>query len=310
MAQDEGQTGRRKGLFQRRSRSSSPKKGAKGSSSSLLERVHGEERGGFITARGTGEGLVLRIDGRVEGEQLIDAVITFVEKRKSFIGGEGVTIEWTGQEPDRATVKDLRIRLKSKCGVEILSTGKVDRRRNRLSEGSNFHPSEDAPSLFDGIGDLASSAETSRYDSGSGQESFDSDIMTWDDPDARLVYSTLRSGQRVETEHSLILVGDVNSGAEVVAGGDIIVLGTLRGVAHAGAFDETGGGRFIFSLDLRPTQLRIGSVISRGASDQGSVPEIARVDGSMIVVEPFKARNLMNRIQSVRSVTPQTVSAS
>ncbi|MCB0331007.1 MAG: septum site-determining protein MinC [Bdellovibrionales bacterium] len=125
----------------------------------------------------------------------------------------------------------------------------------------------------------------------------DEDVLG-DVADARMVFGTLRSGQRIESEHSIIVAGDLNSGAELVAGGDIFVLGKLRGVAHAGAYDETGAGRVIFALELEPTQLRIGSVITRGSggevsgsSDSRSVtPEIARVDGNMIVVEPYQKR--------------------
>ena len=105
----------------------------------------------------------------------------------------------------------------------------------------------------------------------------------------------MRSGQRIESEHSVIVVGDVNSGAEIVAGGDIIVLGTLRGVAHAGAYDETGGGRLIFALNLAPTQLRIGAIISRGSSEGKHGAEVARVEGNLIVVEAYQARNIVLR---------------
>ena len=79
---------------------------------------------------------------------------------------------------------------------------------------------------------------------------------------------------------------------EIIAGGDVIVLGTLRGIAHAGAYDESGAGRVIFALDLRPTQLRIGSIISRDNNDSNSkLPEIAHVDGDIIVVEPYNSRS-------------------
>lgn len=124
-----------------------------------------------------------------------------------------------------------------------------------------------------------------------GLGDFDEESLA-DIPDARMVFGTLRSGQRVESEHSLIVAGDVNSGAELIAGGDIFVLGKLRGVAHAGAYDETGAGRVIFALELEPTQLRIGGVITRGGSESRAkgVAELARVDGDMIVVEPYQTR--------------------
>ena len=46
---------------------------------------------------------------------------------------------------------------------------------------------------------------------------------------------SLRSGQKIEEDGSIVIIGDVNSGAEVVAADNIVVLGTLRGLAHAGA---------------------------------------------------------------------------
>jgi len=121
------------------------------------------------------------------------------------------------------------------------------------------------------------------------------DGSLWDDPNARIVYATVRSGQKIETEHSLVIFGDVNSGAELIAGGDIMVLGSLRGTAHAGAYDETGGGRVIFALNLQPTQLRIGMTISRGSSELGSTAELARVEGNLIVVEPYSSRQNWGR---------------
>lgn len=165
------------------------------------------------------------------------------------------------------------------------------------------------------------------------RSSYGMEGSAWDDADARIVVGTVRSGQRIETEHSLVILGDVNSGGEIVAGGDIIVLGTLRGVAHAGAFEESGGGRIIVAMDLQPTQLRIGNVITRGGAESSQVAatavggmraslgfgsskaqgaaakaqqalkaqvgakgpsamEVAWVEGSTIVVEPYQSRGV------------------
>ncbi|NBW41710.1 hypothetical protein EBR25_12015 [bacterium] len=162
-----------------------------------------------------------------------------------------------------------------------------------------------------GVGDVrlgakVSGANPSRLAGGmQGVGDFDEESLA-DIPDARMVFGTLRSGQRVESEHSIIVAGDVNSGAELVAGGDIFVLGKLRGVAHAGAYDETGAGRVIFALELEPTQLRIGGVITRGGGESGSkgVSELARVDGDMIVVEPYQTRRASGgRVSSRRGKT-------
>jgi len=110
---------------------------------------------------------------------------------------------------------------------------------------------------------------------------------------ALLVKGPLRSGQRVYAEDNLVVFGDVNPGAELIAGGDIIVMGVLRGVAHAGVPDNVAA--IIAAISLKPTQLRIGHFISRSPEFQekhDSGPEIARVDAEQIVVESFPRRLL------------------
>jgi septum site-determining protein MinC len=110
---------------------------------------------------------------------------------------------------------------------------------------------------------------------------------------ALFVKGPLRSGQRVHTEDNLVVFGDVNPGAELIAGGDIMVMGVLRGVAHAGVPDNVAA--IIAALSLKPTQLRIGHFISRSPEFQekhDSGPEIARVDAEQIVVDSFPRRLL------------------
>jgi septum site-determining protein MinC len=110
---------------------------------------------------------------------------------------------------------------------------------------------------------------------------------------ALLVKGPMRSGQRVYAEDNLVVFGDVNPGAELIAGGDIIVMGVLRGVAHAGVPDNIAA--IIAALSLKPTQLRIGHFISRSPEFQekhDSGPEIARVDAEQIVVDSFPRRLL------------------
>lgn len=72
---------------------------------------------------------------------------------------------------------------------------------------------------------------------------------------------TLRSGQFFETQKSLIILGDVNPGAKVVSGGNIIVLGALRGHAFAGA--DNNDNCFIAAMEMNPIQLKINDCIAR-----------------------------------------------
>ncbi len=278
-----------------------------------------------LTARGTQNGLILRASGSASQEAIWDALRGFIQSRRSFVEGNQVIIEWAGDtSPSEDTVSFVRANVLREFDIDLMDGGRVsggsdevdvqvgsragisltEEHHSGQHHSGQHHP---GPSLFGGLeaalgGDSRKSSssrgsdEKSRSELSSGARlgatpkvGWGAAIANWDDADARVVYGTLRSGQKVETEHSLVIFGDVNSGAEIVAGGDVIVLGNLRGVAHAGAYDETGGGRVIFALHLEPTQLRIGAVISRGMGG-GSTPEIARVDGQSIVVEPYQAK--------------------
>jgi septum site-determining protein MinC len=104
--------------------------------------------------------------------------------------------------------------------------------------------------------------------------------------EAVIINRTLRSGQRVKHQANVVIVGDVNPGAEVIAGGDIIVFGRLRGVVHAGA----GGSKEaqVAALKLNPTQLRIASLIARSPDDSDSSKlqaERAFIENDQIIVE-------------------------
>lgn len=112
-----------------------------------------------------------------------------------------------------------------------------------------------------------------------------------DESDCKFIQSTLRGGTRVQYEGSVVVIGDVNPGAEVIATGNVIVLGLLRGMVHAGSAGSRDA--FITALKLKPTQLRIADLIARCPDDPdtpGVFPEIASVKENAIVVNPLYER--------------------
>jgi septum site-determining protein MinC len=104
------------------------------------------------------------------------------------------------------------------------------------------------------------------------------------------VSHTLRSGQRVECEGDIVVLGDVNDGAEVIAGGSIAVMGTLRGLAHAGAM---GRADVVVAANvLVPKQLRISGKIAVFPADAGGEgPKIAEYKQGSIVIRPLKQQS-------------------
>jgi septum site-determining protein MinC len=95
---------------------------------------------------------------------------------------------------------------------------------------------------------------------------------------------TMRGGQSLHHLGNVVVVGDVNPGAEIVATGDIVVFGALRGVAHAGAQGETRAR--VHAIELAPTQLRIATYIAADTSTDTVKrgPETACVQNGRIAI--------------------------
>jgi len=101
-----------------------------------------------------------------------------------------------------------------------------------------------------------------------------------------VVDKSLRSGQRVEHNGDVLVLGDVNKDAEVVAVGNIIVMGTLRGIAIAGALGDESA--VVVALRMEPQQIRIGKKIAISEESERvspGYPEVARVEDGIIVLE-------------------------
>ena len=88
---------------------------------------------------------------------------------------------------------------------------------------------------------------------------------------------TLRSGTRIEFAGHVLVFGDVNPGAEVVAEGSVIIWGRLRGMVHAGS--KGNKKAIIGALDLSPTQLRIAEEVAAALNaQQNPKPEVVRIN--------------------------------
>jgi septum site-determining protein MinC len=104
---------------------------------------------------------------------------------------------------------------------------------------------------------------------------------------------TLRGGQTLHNLGNIIVIGDVNPGAELIASGDVVVFGSLRGVAHAGAQGDASAR--VVALELAPTQLRIATKIATpdGGIDPG--PQHAYILDDRITIVPHAHADLGRR---------------
>ena len=103
-----------------------------------------------------------------------------------------------------------------------------------------------------------------------------------------VIDKTLRGGQAVETEGSVIVFGNVNPGAQITAGGSVDIRGTCRGLVHAGAAGDSTA--FIIADHLMPTQIRIANYVARSPDEPeySGKAERAYVKDGQIVIEPIE----------------------
>ena len=120
---------------------------------------------------------------------------------------------------------------------------------------------------------------------------------------------TLRAGQVLETEHSVVILGDVNPGANVVSKGNIIVLGACRGNVYAGASGDRDC--IVAALVMKPIQVRIADKIARSAivkrvdtCEYSIDPRIAYIKDNHIYVKPF-SRDTLNDISGEEENTKE-----
>ncbi|NMA55401.1 MAG: septum site-determining protein MinC [Firmicutes bacterium] len=109
----------------------------------------------------------------------------------------------------------------------------------------------------------------------------------------------LRCGQQVNFAGHVVITGDVNPGAEIIAEGNIVVIGALRGLVHAGA----GGDQeaFVAAFRLEPSQLRIAGAFTRSPDDESrqfsGQPEIARLQDGQVVVGKNDTNQMLSLVR-------------
>lgn len=103
----------------------------------------------------------------------------------------------------------------------------------------------------------------------------------------------LRSGQVMEFETSIVILGDVNAGAQVVSTGNVVILGALNGTVYAGASGTEDA--FVVALKMNPVQIRIGDVIARSSDDKAEIlnePQIAYLEDGNIYIDTLSRKTL------------------
>lgn len=258
-----------------------------------------------VLIKGNQHGLSVFINEDSTFEQIKNGLIEKLEGARSFFGANKVTLSFNGKDLNAdeqsalvdlfSVHSDLEILLVIDDHIdsqELRETIAKDLRAEIIAEVSNEIKEEfnkevdsfetkiknleaDKSILEDKLNDLANQQSNNK-------------IQLDKHDEVTFHYATLRSGQQVIHNHSIVIMGDVNNGARVEAGGNVIVLGKLKGVVHAGLNGTDNA--YVVALDMKPVQLRINTSYGR-ASDEAmregatTEPQIAFVEDGMIAIE-------------------------
>jgi septum site-determining protein MinC len=227
------------------------------------------EASSLIQIKGIRDGLLVTLGGEAsqpgdsKWSDLVSSLLESIDNKQSFFQGARVALDVGAHDLRVADLSGLRDKL-SERGVALWAV---------LSQSSVTETT--AQNL--GLATRISKPRPQEVMAPAG--SFPPDAAKW-------VKGPLRSGARVSYEGNVVVMGDVNPGAEIVATGSVIIWGRLRGVVHAGAQGDESA--VVCALELLPTQLRIAGEIAVSPKKQGkSHPEVARLKDGCLTAEPW-----------------------
>jgi septum site-determining protein MinC len=231
--------------------------------SGRLEREETRSVQGYITIKGTRSGLLLTLEPETPFVDLLNALADRLAEAPAFFRGAALTVD-TSRRNLRVSE---RVQLESLLAHYQMSVRSLEQVTEVIREARTITLPLEEP------------------------QDQPEELQVQRDPreseDTLFLRRTIRSGQAIHHKSNVVVLGDVNPGAEIVAGGDIIVWGVLRGMVHAGYPDNEQAT--VCALQLSPVQVRIAHLLSRppeGFTAQPR-PEVAIIKQGQIVVETW-----------------------
>ncbi|MBV8694485.1 MAG: septum site-determining protein MinC [Chloroflexi bacterium] len=229
---------------------------------------------GYIAIKGTRNGLLLSLEPNTSFSELLQALAERLAEAPAFFRGASLSVDTSRRSlriSERIQLEDLLAHYQMSMSA---------------SESANVHKEVKTITLssadISSTDDTTSTSEPIRHDSRESAETL-------------FLRRTVRSGQAIQHHSNVVIMGDVNPGAEIIAGGDVIVWGVLRGMVHAGYPDNEQA--LVCSLQLAPVQLRIAHLLSRPPEgfEAQPRPEIAMIRQGRIVVEAWTNGRVLRR---------------
>ncbi len=225
----------------------------------------------LIQIKGLRDGLLVTL-GAGEWGELQNMLFAQIDERSSFFQGARLALD---------------------LGDQILRVAEMSKLRDELSERdiSLWAVVSDSPKTVQTAQLLGLATRISKHRIDNSPRKINDDADS--DEAALWLPRTLRSGTRIEHHGHVIVMGDVNPGAEIIAEGSVIIWGRLRGSVHAGATPRRDGSlqneaAFVCALEMKPTRLQIASEIAtmpKGKNVKG--PLKISLKDNQFLIEPW-----------------------
>ena len=282
----------------------------------------------MISIKGTSDGLLVSLKTAASWQAVLDELEKSLERNQSFFSGSAIILDVGNRPVPRYDLESLTKLLEQNeleltailsdsvtTGVSAETLGlptKIERESAPLTVSPKVEA--DIPTLDEDVEEThlnpVIQAEDKvedpldawleldeRPETDDVEDDFDRELgdeipefdPTEDGVDGILIQHTVRSGRVAQSNGHIVIMGDVNPGAKVVAVGDVIVWGRLRGMVHAGINGDKDVK--ICALEMRPHQLRIADKIATTPDhppSQNPHPQVAFIQENRIVVESWK----------------------
>lgn len=203
-----------------------------------------------MTIKGSKNGIVVHMDASAPFAELLSLVEQKFNSSKKFFNSGSLTVSFAGRTLSDEEEKTLRDAIMEVLGNTEIAFVPYEMPKKSIAEVDFYGVEEGLTKFHQGL---------------------------------------VRSGQQIASEGNLVVIGDANPGSELLAGGNIIVMGALRGIVHAGC--KGNRSAIVVALNLCPTQLRIADIITRSPDGQVQtdklMPEIAFIRDDMIYIDDY-----------------------
>jgi septum site-determining protein MinC len=219
---------------------------------------------GNITFKATVNGLLLIMKEEDKFETVLEQLTKKLDSAGKFFKGASINVKYRGKKLSPEEEKIIYKVMINKTGADIVSfeedTEQPSNSQNEVYDA--YRPSRIMKMIyFKGINE-----GITKFHRG-----------------------TVRSGQLIDFEGNVVIIGDVNPGGEIVAAGNVVVMGTLRGSVHAGS--DGNQDAIVAALNLDPSLLMIADIITIPPDEKeeviSPVPEIAYIKDNIIYIDTF-----------------------